>query len=108
MEQINNGVNEKNFICVEYSPALKAQFEEIFNDEFMKKHTNFKSFESFRYSSAVIVNWNAEDLIYYESLMNSFVKESTVFDTWDQMICTAADLKYADLIHADIRQKEEM
>ena len=63
MEQINNGVNEKNFICVEYSPALKAQFEEIFNDEFMKKHTNFKSFESFRYSSAVIVNWNAEDLI---------------------------------------------
>lgn len=45
----------------------------------MQKHTNFKSFDSFKYSSAVIVNWNAEDLIYYESLMDSFVKESTKF-----------------------------
>ena len=61
----------------------------------MQKHTNFKSFDSFKYSSAVIVNWNAEDLIYYESLMDSFVKESTNFETWDQMIRSAADMKYA-------------
>ena len=68
----------------------------MFDDDFMRKHTNFKSFDSFRYSSAVIVNWNAEDLIYYESLMDSFVKESTVFDSWDQMIRSAADIKYSE------------
>lgn len=84
----------KDLVCVEYSPELREQFKEIFNEEFMQLHTNFKSFESFKYSSAVIVNWNAEKLVYFESLMDSFVKESTKFDSWNDMVCRAADIRY--------------
>lgn len=97
-EMINNNTEPAGFTCVEYSPELKQRFTEMFNDDFMQKHTNFRSFDSFRFSSAVIVNWNAEELMYYESLMDSFVKESTVFDTWNDMVCRAADLRYSEAL----------
>ncbi len=38
----------------------------IFTDAFMQKYTNFESFEYFRYSSAVMVNWGGEYMIYPE------------------------------------------
>jgi len=38
--------------------------EDIFTDDFMQEYTRFESFEGFRYSSAVMVNWKADTLIY--------------------------------------------
>jgi len=58
----------------------------------MRENTRFTSFEGFRYSSAVFVNWNADQMVYDEAVFNNFVKESTRFSTWDEMIRTASDL----------------
>lgn len=66
----------------------------IFTDQFMQKHTNFDSFEYFRYSSAVMVNWGGEYMIYPEKVFNNFIVESTEFSNWDQMVMTAADEKF--------------
>lgn len=66
----------------------------IFTDEFMKENTNFSNFEAFQYSSAVITNWNAEEMVYARLLMDNFVKESTRFSTWDEMVMTASDQKF--------------
>lgn len=49
---------------VTYDKKLKGLFEEIFTDEFMRKYTNFETFFDFQSSSAVIVNWNSENLIF--------------------------------------------
>ena len=67
----------------------------IFTDEFMQKHTNFESFEYFRYSSAVMCNWGGEYMIYPETVFNNFVIESTEFQTWDEMVIKAADERFA-------------
>ncbi|MEY8367905.1 hypothetical protein AALA24_03955 [Anaerovoracaceae bacterium 42-11] len=67
----------------------------IFTDEFMQKHTNFESFEYFRYSSAVMCNWSGEYMIYPETVFNNFVIESTEFQTWDEMVMKAADERFA-------------
>lgn len=66
----------------------------IFTDEFMQKYTNFESFEYFRYSSAVMVNWTGPYMIYQEEVFNNFVIESTQFDKWDDMVMKAADEKF--------------
>ena len=66
----------------------------IFTDQFMKKHTNFDSFEYFRYSSAVMINWGGEYMIYPEKVFNNFIVESTEFSNWDQMVMAAADERF--------------
>ncbi len=68
--------------------------EMIFTDQFMQKHTNFDSFEYFRYSSAVMVNWGGEYMIYPEKVFNNFIVESTEFSNWDQMVMAAADERF--------------
>ncbi|MGN1414857.1 MAG: hypothetical protein ACI4WY_11505 [Anaerovoracaceae bacterium] len=66
----------------------------IFTDEFMAKYTNFENFEYFRYSSAVMVNWEGEYMIYPETVFNNFIIESTRFQTWDEMVMKAADERF--------------
>lgn len=66
----------------------------IFTDEFMQKYTNFENFEYFRYSSAVMVNWGGEYMIYPETVFNNFILESTQFQTWDEMVMKAADERF--------------
>ena len=82
------------FVYVDCPPEFKAMMNEIFSEDFMRKNTRFSSFEGFRYSSAVFVNWNTDEMVYDETVFNNFVKESTNFSTWDEMIRTAADCQF--------------
>ncbi len=82
------------YIRVKAGKEFWNLMEMIFTDEFMEKHTNFESFEYFRYSSAVMVNWGEEYMIYPEKVFNNFIVESTEFSTWDQMVMAAADEKF--------------
>lgn len=83
-----------DFVTVEVNEELKNLLEVIFNDGFMKKNTRFENFEGFKYSSAVIVNWNVENMVYSKHLMDNFVQESTDFTSWDEMVRIAADTKF--------------
>ena len=47
----------KGFVFLENAPELMRLLEDIFTDDFMQEYTRFESFEGFRYSSAVMVNW---------------------------------------------------
>lgn len=76
---------------VQNSGKLKALLRDIFTDDFMVANTNFERFEYFRYSSAVIVNWDAEVMVYDEALLDRFVAESTRFHTFDEMVKAATD-----------------
>ena len=84
----------KGFVFLENAPELMRLLEDIFTDDFMQEYTRFESFEGFRYSSAVMVNWKADTLIYAPPLLDAFVKESTDFATWDEMVRTATGLRY--------------
>ncbi|HJB81164.1 hypothetical protein [Flavonifractor plautii] len=79
------------FQYVDYPQEMKDLLSRIFSDAFMQTHTRFQSFEGFRYSSAVFVNWNSDQLIYNEALLDRFVQESTQFSSWEEMVRTAAD-----------------
>ena len=75
----------KGFVFLENAPELMRLLEDIFTDDFMQEYTRFESFEGFRYSSA---------LIYAPPLLDAFVKESTDFATWDEMVRSATGLRY--------------
>ena len=77
------------FVTVKNDEALKRFFESIFTDAFMRVHTNFESFEFFQYSSAVIADWTAAEMVYNEELLDLFVRESTRFQSFDEMIRAA-------------------
>ena len=77
------------------SDELRGLLEEIFTDEFMQNNTRFENYAAFRYSSAVIINWDAETLIYAPHLLDAFVKESTCFSGFDDMVKAAADIRFA-------------
>ena len=42
----------------------------------------------------MVVNWKADTLIYAPPLLDAFVKESTDFATWDEMVRSATGLRY--------------
>ena len=73
---------------------LVALLADIFTDSFMAENTRFETFEGFRYSSAVILNWEADTLIFSQTLLDSFVRESTDFSSWDEMVRRATDLRF--------------
>lgn len=79
------------FVYADNSPQFRELLGKIMNDNFMVAHTKFPSFEGFRYSSAVFVNWNADELVYNEEAFNNFVRESTQFQDWDEMVRVATD-----------------
>ena len=83
--------NMQGYVTVEMDDEFRKLLDIIFNDDFMKAHTNFDNFEGFKYSSAVIANWNADRMVYAELLMDNFVKESTEYATWEEMVKAAAD-----------------
>lgn len=82
------------YVRVRNDEKLKNLLQEIFTDEFMFQYTNFETFRYFKYSSAVICNWEAETMIYDEDLLNLFVKESTDFFTFEEMVKKATDLRF--------------
>ena len=84
------------FQYVDYPHELRELMNQIFNDEFMQANTRFQSFEGFRYSSAVFVNWNADCLIYDDVVFDHFVRESSDFSCWDDMVRAATDQYFAE------------
>ena len=82
------------FQYVDYPQELKDLLTRIFTDEFMQANTRFQSFEGFRYSSAVFVNWNSDQLIYDDVVFNNFIRESSRFSDWDEMVRAATDLAF--------------
>ena len=95
----------QGFDVVPSSPEMRGLLEEIFTDRFMAKYTNFETFESFRYSSAVVVNWESDVLIYARERLDAIVRESTQFSSWEEMVRSAADLRYGP--SGDVPDKDE-
>ena len=85
---------DDGYVRVPNDPEFRKLLETIFDEDFMKANTNFTSFEAFKYSSAVITNWNADTMVYARILMDGFVRESTRFNSWEEMVMTATDAKF--------------
>ena len=81
----------RGFDVVGSSDELRTLLAAAFTDRFMQENTNFDTFEAFRFSSAVVINWEADVLIYARERLDSFVRESTRFSTWDDMVRCAVD-----------------
>ena len=84
----------EGYISIKAGKEFWDLLDMIFTDEFMQKHTNFESFEYFRYSSAVMVNWGGAFMVYQETVFDNFVVESTEFESWVQMVTAAADERF--------------
>lgn len=87
----------EGYVYVDMDEDFRKLLNTIFSDEFMQKNTNFENFEAFQYSSAVIANWKADRMVYAELLMDNFVKESTGFSTWEEMVKAATEEKFGVL-----------
>ena len=83
------------FIKVEATPQLRKHINTIFTDEFMRENTNFTCFMDFQSSSSVFLNWNSYLWVYNEEVFDGFVKESTRFSSWEEMVKTATDKAFA-------------
>ena len=79
------------FLRVEATPELRKYITTIFTDEFMQKYTNFTNFMDFQSSSSVFLNWGSILWVYNEEVFDGFVKESTQFSSWNEMVKAAAD-----------------
>ena len=84
------------FAYIPMSPDDKKLLETIFTDEFMQAQTNFEAFRDFQSSSAVFTNWKSDIMVYNEEVFDGFVRESTRFTSWDEMVRTAADRAFSD------------
>ena len=91
MEATNSNLG---YVMLRNGTALMKLLEDIFTDDFMRENTRFENFDAFQFSSAVMVNWKADTIIYASLLLDSFVKESTNFSDWDEMVRTAVEQRY--------------
>ena len=78
------------FAYIPMSPDDKKLLETIFTDEFIEAFRDFQS------SSAVFTNWKSDIMVYNEEVFDGFVRESTRFTSWDEMVRTAADRAFSD------------
>lgn len=83
-----------DYVSYNNDEQFKKILEDVFTDEFMQKYTKLENFEAFRYSSAVMCTWDSPRLVFSKTLLDGFVRESTDFDTWDEMVMTASDERY--------------
>jgi hypothetical protein len=63
----------------------REELEKLFNDEFMGRNTNFSSFEEFRFSGAVFVNWDADFIVAPREAFDRCVRGKTRFKSWEEM-----------------------
>ena len=84
----------EGYVYVDMDQKLRDLLNTIFTDEFMEENTNFSNFEGFQHSSAVITNWKADKMVYAQLLMDNFVKESTRFSSWEEMVQVAAEQRF--------------
>ena len=84
-----------DYVVVEADEEFKRLLGIIFTGDFMRENTRFNSFEAFKYSSAVMTNWSSNQMIYSQSVFNNFVRESTDFDTWEEMVKKATDERFS-------------
>ena len=84
----------QGYVFLDNAPKLMKLLEDVFTEEFMREHSRFDDFEGFKFSSAVMVNWQADTIVYAPLLLDAFVRESTRFQSWDEMVRTAVDKRY--------------
>ena len=84
----------QGYVVLGDAPALMKVLEDVFTDEFMQANSRFESFEGFQFSSAVMVNWQADTIVYAPLLLDAFVRESTQFQNWDEMVRAAVQKRY--------------
>lgn len=85
---------DQGYVYLDDGPGLMKLLKDIFTDEFMQQNTHFQNFDAFQFSSAVMMNWQANTIVYAPALLDAFVKESTKFETWDEMVRIAVRLRY--------------
>ena len=83
------------FAYIPMSPDDKKLLETIFTDEFMQWRRISKLLKRFQSSSAVFTNWKSDIMVYNEEVFDGFVRESTRFTSWDEMVRTAADRAFS-------------
>lgn len=82
----------EDIMRVPCSEKTIRNLHEIFNDKFMHEFTNCKSFDEFKFSSAVFINWESSLLVYSKTQFDIFVSEATSFKTWDEMLEKGSEL----------------
>ena len=85
-----------DYVVIDTDEKFRELLNTIFSDEFMKKYTEFDNFEGLKYSSAVMANWDSDQMIYSQTVFDNFVKESTQFTSWEEMVKTATDEKFGN------------
>ena len=85
-----------DYVVIDTDENFRELLNKVFTDEFMQKYTEFENFEGFKYSSAVMANWDSDQMIYSQTVFDNFVKESTQFTSWDEMVKTATDEKFGN------------
>ncbi len=71
----------------------KIPFEDLFNERFMNRYTNFKNIDSFVEES----NFDFNDIESIDEFdLNEFVKNNTIFSDWNAMKNKAAEIWVSD------------
>lgn len=69
----------------------QVSFDDLFTTPFMRKHTNFSTFDEFLNDGNFVVN-SEED---FENIpdvdMDNHVRKSTKFSSWEEMLTTASE-----------------
>ena len=84
----------EGYVFLPNAQELMKLLEDVFTDAFMQENSRFDDFDGFKFSSAVMVNWQAETIVFAPLLLDAFVKESTRFGSWDEMVRTATAQRY--------------
>ncbi|HZK52631.1 MAG TPA: hypothetical protein VFC84_00285 [Desulfosporosinus sp.] len=78
----------------ELSGERQVSFDELFNSDFMSKHTKFQSFEELLKGGGFVVNSPEDFAAIPDDQFDKHVSETTDFDKWVDMQARAAEEYY--------------
>lgn len=67
----------------------EVTFDVLFNDNFMKEHTNFNSFNEMLKNSGFKVETQEDFKVIPDDKWDEYIKQNTKFNTWQEMGQTA-------------------
>ena len=68
-----------DYVVVDTNAEFRKLLKTVFSDAFMKKYTTFENFEGFQYSSAVMTNWEADQMIYSRAVFDNCKRKHPIF-----------------------------
>lgn len=92
LDKLQKQLNQMEKATKKLERTKSISFDKLFTSSFMRKYTNFSSFDEFLDAGNFEVNSQEDFEAIPDDEMDQLVRDTTKFSSWEEMLTTATEL----------------